>query len=341
MENQLVRNVHWKHLMMLIVCLVSVIKAQAQSYDFKAENDEGDTIYYSINGDNVTVTFGDQKYNGIIRIPSIVNYNGNTYNVTSIGKNAFYYCRSLESIELPASITKIDEYAFYECESLKSANIPTNVRYIGDNAYVYCKAIEFVESQVEVPFEVADNVFYQETKKTATLYVPKGSKSTYQSTKGWDFENIVEKDKDDNNNGDNNSEISLVVWAKDGSKVAFALSKKPKITFTEADLQIMGQGIDVSYELDNLMRFTYDIVNDETVFKDIQTENVNFNLTGESLLFPELKANSTVSIYSINGTLIFSKIVHEAGEYSFPLSNLNVGVYLVSVNGLTYKIMKK
>ena len=489
MEKLLSRKEQWKHLLMFFVCLISMNKAQAQSYDFKAENDEGITIYYVINGDNVTVTFGDQKYNGIIRIPSIVNYDGNTYNVTSIGKNAFYYCQSLESIELPASITTIDEYAFYECGSLKSASIPANVRFIGDNAfsyckslesidfpenletigqyvfngcgklasvsipanvtsigkaafaytaslssitvdgknevydsrqncnaiietltntlmtgckttkipdgvkvigknafyycqslesielpasittideyafyecgnlksatipanvrsigdnaYGYCKAIEYVESQVEVPFEVGDNVFYQETKKTATLYVPKGSKFTYQSTKGWEFENIVEKDKDDNNNGDNDSEISLVVWAKDGSKVAFALSKKPKITFSEADLQITGQDIDVSYALDNMVRFTYEIVNDETAIKDIQTEKVNFKLTGESLLFPELKANSTVSIYSLNGTLVFSKIIRVAGEYSFPLSDLNVGVYLVSVNGLTYKIVKR
>ena len=258
--------------------------------------------------------------------------------VKVIGKNAFYYCQSLESIVLPTSITKIDEYAFYECESLKSATIPANVRYIGDNAYGYCKSIDFVESLVEVPFEVGNNVFYQKTKKTATLYVPKGSKTTYQSTKGWDFVNIVEKDKD---NGDNDSEISLVVWAKDGSKVAFALSKKPKITFTEVDLQITGQGIDVSYALDNMVRFTYEVVNYETAIKDIQTEKVNFKLTGESLLFPELKANSTVSIYSLNGTLVFNKTIRMAGEYSFPLSGLNSGVYVVTVNGLTYKIVKR
>ena len=153
-------------------------------------------------------------------------------------------------------------------------------------------------------------------------------------------ENTNDNDDVDDNNGEGNSEISLVVWAKDGSKVAFALSKKPKITFTETDLQITGQNIDVTYALDDMARFTYEKV-DVSAMKDIQTEKEVFRLTGESLLFPALKANSTVSVYSLNGTLIFSKTVQAAGEYSFPISNLNTGVYTVTVNGLTYKIVKR
>ena len=639
MKKQLLRKVHWKHLLMFFACLISMIKAQAQSYDFKAANDEGITIYYVINGDDVSVTFGDQKYIGNIKIPAIVNNNGNTYNVTSIGKNAFYYCQSLESVELsasitkideyafydceslksvtistnvrsigdnafafckslesmafpenlesigqyvfngcgmlasisipanvgfigtaafantkslssitvdgknavydsrqscnaiietatntlitgckttqipdgvrvigrnafyycqslesvklpasitkideyafyeceklksatisrnvrsigdnafsyckslesidfpenlesigqyvfngcgmlasisipvnvgfigtaafantkslssitvdgkntvydsrqscnaiietatntlitgckttqipdgvrvigrnafyycqslesvelPASITKIDEYAFYECGSLKSATIPANVRYIGDNAYGYCKSIDFVESLVEVPFEIDNNVFYQDTKEMATLYVPKGSKSTYQSTKGWEFVNVVEKESDDdnnNNNSDSNNETNLVVWAKDGSKVAFALSKRPKVSFTGTDLIITGKDIEVNYALDKMSRFTYEIV-DATVVKDIKTEKAFFQVLGDALLFPALKANSTVSVYSLNGILVFKEIVRTDGDYSFPLSSLNVGVYLVTVNGITYKIVKR
>ena len=153
-------------------------------------------------------------------------------------------------------------------------------------------------------------------------------------------ENTNDNDDVDDNNGEGNSEISLVVWAKDGSKVAFALSKKPKITFTETDLQITGQNIDVTYALDDMARFTYEKV-DVSAMKDIQTEKEVFRLTAESLLFPALKANSTVSVYSLNGTLIFSKTVQAAGEYSFPISNLNTGVYTVTVNGLTYKIVKR
>ena len=40
--------------------------------------------------------------------------------LTSIGDDAFYYCTSLASIEIPASVTSIGELAFSSCTSLAS-----------------------------------------------------------------------------------------------------------------------------------------------------------------------------------------------------------------------------
>lgn len=132
----------------------------------------------------------------------------------------------------------------------------------------------------------------------------------------------------------------LVVWAKDGTQVAYALDEKPKVTFTVTDLVITTNGVEVNYTLENMARFTYE--NDEVVsITNLQTDESNFKLNGESLLFPALKANSTVYVYSLNGTLVFKKTVRQNGEYAFPLSNLNAGVYMVNVNGLTYKIVKR
>lgn len=137
-----------------------------------------------------------------------------------------------------------------------------------------------------------------------------------------------------------NNPTNLVVWAKDGTKVAYALAEKPKVTFTETDLVITANGVEVNYTLENMARFTYED-NISTAITNLQTDESTFKLDGESLLFPTLKANSTVSVYSLNGVLVFKKTVHAAGEYSFPISNLSIGAYLVSVNGLTYKIVKR
>lgn len=133
---------------------------------------------------------------------------------------------------------------------------------------------------------------------------------------------------------------SLVVWAKDGTKVAYALAEKPKITFTETDLIITAKGVEVSYALGNMARFIYES-NDETSIVNLQSDESPFKLSGGSLMFPALKVNSTVSIFTPNGTLVFKKTVRQNGEYAFSLSNLNAGVYMVNVNGLTYKIVKR
>lgn len=132
----------------------------------------------------------------------------------------------------------------------------------------------------------------------------------------------------------------LIVWAKDGTQVAYALAEKPKVTFTETDLVITANGVEVNYTLENMARFTYE-GNTATSITNLQTDESPFKVTGESLLFPALKENCTVAVYSLNGTLIFKKTVRQNGEYAFPLSNLNTGVYMINVNGLTYKIVKK
>lgn len=132
----------------------------------------------------------------------------------------------------------------------------------------------------------------------------------------------------------------LVVWAKDSIRVAYALSEMPKVTFSETDLLITTEKVEVKYALDKMTHFTYEYTPPVGV-TNLQTDELLFKIDGESLLFPDLKANSSIFIYTVNGALVFKKIVQEEGEYSFPLSYLNSGVYLISVNGLTYKIVKK
>lgn len=135
------------------------------------------------------------------------------------------------------------------------------------------------------------------------------------------------------------SQTQLVIWAKDGTKVTYALAEKPKITFTENEIVVNTNNVEISYDLDKMSRFTYES-GGTTDITDLKY-NCTFNFQNEALIFPALSANSAISIYSLNGFLVFKKTVQTAGEYAFPLSNLNAGMYLVNVNGMTYKILKK
>lgn len=132
----------------------------------------------------------------------------------------------------------------------------------------------------------------------------------------------------------------LVVWSKDGSKVAYALTETPKLTFTDTDLVIDTRTVKVSYSINQLARFTYEANGDEAI-RSIETGDNAFRFDGDLLLFPSLAAGSTVSVHTLGGSLVLSRTVSAAGQYSFPVSHLDMGVYIVSVNGLTYKILKK
>lgn len=132
----------------------------------------------------------------------------------------------------------------------------------------------------------------------------------------------------------------IIVWAKDGTRVAYALDKEPMITFSETDMIIATKDIEVNYALENMDRITYGDSNASGI-RNINSGEPIYRWDGEALIFPSLVCNSTVSLYSLNGMMVFTENIKESGEYFFSLSNLNTGIYVVKVNNITYKLIKK
>ena len=186
-----------------------------------------DGIFYNLNAETseaeVTnrlggVISGTRSYSGNVSVPPTVTYDGVEYNVTSIGKNAFYGSVDLTSVSIPSSVTSIGEAAFRGCGSLTSVTIPNgvtsignsafsncgkltsvtipnSVKSIGGSAFRSCNALTSVTSWIVDPFEISEDVFYANgsTFTSATLYVPKGSKEKYIATAAWNkFQTIEE-----------------------------------------------------------------------------------------------------------------------------------------------------
>lgn len=135
------------------------------------------------------------------------------------------------------------------------------------------------------------------------------------------------------------STINLAVCTKDGLKVLYALEEKPKITFTDTKLVITTKGVEIAYALSDMNLLTYE--NGETTGIINLYNDASFKLDGNAIVFSKLKTKDIVSLYSVNGTLVFKKMVSQDGEYAVSLNNIEAGVYIVHVNGLTYKFMKK
>lgn len=114
--------------------------------------------------------------------------------VGAVKKNAFYCCYWLSSIQLPTTLTVIQENAFYRCWGLKSITLPENINTIKDYAFYECNGLDSVIVHFSEPIELSgSHQFDDATFNRATLYVPAGCKSAFQSAPVWsNFSHIVE-----------------------------------------------------------------------------------------------------------------------------------------------------
>ena len=142
---------------------------------------------------NARVFDCDESKSGDLIIPSTISYNGTTYNVTSIGDRAFYYCSGLTSVTIPNSVTSIGGSAFYGCSGLTSVTIPNSVTSIGEGAFYECSGLTSIVSNAVVPPALGNEVFTNPNSCNVT--VPCGSLEAYTSSQ-WNnyFPNRIEED---------------------------------------------------------------------------------------------------------------------------------------------------
>ena len=196
-------------------CLSTFTNIEEMDCDF-VEN----AIFYKNLGDNkVAVTHAlrfAEDYSGDIEVPEVVVHNGTTYNVTSVGTEAFYNGHELYSVKLPPTVSNIGNYAFYDCYYLSQVNIPEGVQYINyctfggclalqeiiipssvtwiaQNAFSSCNNLTNITCRATTPPMCVDSsCFSSQAYANATLNVPSVALSAYQTADIWkDFSHIV------------------------------------------------------------------------------------------------------------------------------------------------------
>ena len=164
---------------------------------------------------NVT-SVGTYAFSGCSSVTSIIL----PTTVTSIGSNAFNGCTNLASINIPSGVTSIAGAAFQNCSSLKSITIPSGVTTIGYNAFSGCTGLTNILVLASSPASASSGTF-QYVLKSIPVYVPAGSKSSYQAASYWssftNFKEFAELTEHIDNYGTMVVEVDALLLTGDGA----------------------------------------------------------------------------------------------------------------------------
>ena len=133
---------------------------------------------------------------------------------------------------------------------------------------------------------------------------------------------------------------TLVVKLKNGSETAFFLKDKPQVKFEGTNLKVTSSAGDATFALADVLQFTYD-KRDTSGINETVTEPTGVIFKDDVLVVSQLKVNAVVSVYGLDGILVRQWKAPHAGIFRLSLSELPSGLYLVKVDNITYKIMKR
>ena len=117
-------------LLLVLVMVFGLLSVTARA----DELDNG--LVYEIYGDHVEITGYTGNATEVV-IPAEIE----GLPVTVIGEDAFSYCESLTSIDLPDSITSIGRDAFLACENLSNIDLPNSITSISNGTFRYCESL--------------------------------------------------------------------------------------------------------------------------------------------------------------------------------------------------------
>ncbi len=188
-------------LLILSLCIVSFLPAAPAESPFAIRNEEYD---YAPADDGTAKILKYRGNSADVVIPAELG----GAPVTVIGKSAFSYNPTLESVTFPDTVTRIENHAFYNCDKLASVILPESTAYLGHHAFSACSALKSINLPVSLTeiehspfsycpelveihispdhpvFEVIDGVLFSKQDKRLICYPFSSRAGTYEIPQG-------------------------------------------------------------------------------------------------------------------------------------------------------------
>lgn len=128
---------------------------------------------------------------------------------------------------------------------------------------------------------------------------------------------------------------SLFVSFNDGSKIEFALSTLPEVTFGNDKMTVTSTATTASYELWKVSTFTYGTT---TGIKQVENNN-KFAFEGDRIIIDGTR--NQVSAFALDGKAVNLSPVITGDKTIIALEGLTHGAYIIKINNQSIKIARQ
>ena len=233
----------------------------------------------------------------------------------TIGSFAFKSCHNLKTLLLKEGIESLYSNSFEDCSSLETIYLPSTISELG-SAFIGCKNISKVYTSNKTPNIISTYAFEGIVYLSATLYVPVGSKSYYESTTGWNnFSQIVESENFDE--------------TKDTHTITLAVSKGGKVVYNDSEFSnyIYSWSVNnnstfsINIIPDNGYRVKSVIINDEDNTNNVKNGILEIkNITSDKRIYVNFEKEEILLSIQDAELGCISMVVENGKSYSFVIT---------------------
>lgn len=130
----------------------------------------------------------------------------------------------------------------------------------------------------------------------------------------------------------------LVVWHKDGTRVVFNLMDEPKVTWEKKNLKIESASLSAEYPIREMHKLTYQSTLEDAIGQVSADGQPAFRRTGNTLTFLPAAGDLQVQVVTLGGVVMERFVVAKGQPTTWSLGKLAAGTYVLSINGVGYKI---
>ena len=143
---------------------------------------------------------------------------------------------------------------------------------------------------------------------------------------------------------DSELKYCFVVWLHDGGKVSLPLDERPVVTYSDGNIVVSTSNSGGEYAHAAVRKFTIEeelLQDSETTDVAVAERDAQWQSLGDVMRFSTCTPGERVAVYNATGQLVAQYAISSDGTLQIPLLQFEEGIYIVKIQSITYKFIKK